>query len=246
MCKKRSRLTVAQNDNDARTNGSQKKKFHTKDMTDIQPLTKTQKEVFESYNSNFNLFLHGSAGSGKTFLGLYLGLRDVLDTGTPYNKLIIIRSNVATRDVGFIKGSLEEKLEIFETPYIDICNRLFSYDKTYENLKKLGYIDFMSSSFLRGLTFDNSIIVVDEASNMNAHELDSVITRVGKDSKIIFAGDIKQTDLLKSTRDKSGVVDFMHILNKMPEFALIEFSTDDIVRSGLVRSYLVTKEKLNL
>ncbi|MBT8449619.1 MAG: PhoH family protein [Gammaproteobacteria bacterium] len=248
MCKKsrRNDLSVAQNDTYARATGANKKKFHTKDLTKVHPLTKTQGEVFASYNSNFNLFLHGSAGTGKTFLSMYLALREVLEEGSPYDKLIIIRSSVATRDVGFLKGDLEEKIAVFEAPYSDICDRLFTYSKTYENMKKIGYIEFMSSSYLRGLTFDNAIILVDECENMNAHELDSIITRVGKDAKIIFSGDIKQTDLLKSSRDKTGIEDFMRVVAHMPEFALVEFTTDDIVRSGLVKSYLITKEKLNL
>ena len=248
MCKKKRRtaLNVAESDNVAREFGANKKKFHVKDLNRVTPLTKTQREVVIAYNSNFNLFLHGSAGTGKTFLSMYLGLRDVLDESTPYKRLIIVRSSVPTRDIGFLPGTQEEKMEAYEIPYSDICNRLFNYSKTYDNLKKLGYVEFMSTSYIRGLTFDNAVILVDESENMTMHELDSIITRVGENSKIVFSGDIRQTDLTKSNRDSSGVVDFMTILSRMSEFATIEFTPDDIVRSGLVRNYLIKKEKLNL
>lgn len=249
MGKKRTRSSELQlviDDHDARTNGANKKKFHIKDLYQITPITQQQKQTFYAYNSNFNLFLTGTAGTGKTFIGMYLGLRDVLDESTPYRKLIIIRSAVPTREIGFLPGDQNEKMEIYEQPYIDICDNLFKYTNCYKNLKLNNYVEFMSSSFLRGLTFDNAIILVDEMQNMTGHELNSIITRVGNDSKIIFCGDMVQTDLNKSKNDQSGLGDFSRIIERMSEFSVIRFTIDDIVRSGSVRNYLIHKEKLGI
>jgi len=242
--KQRSELEVLINDKDARLNGANKKKFHVKDLNPVNPMTENQKKLFHSYNSNLNMFLYGSAGTGKTFLSLYLALRDVLDESTPYDRLIIVRSSVATRDMGFLPGTEQEKMHNFEAPYDSICNELFTYSKSYENLKKLGYVEFYSTSYLRGVTFNNAIVLVDEAANCNFHELDSLITRVGRHSKIIFSGDISQTDLLKSRNDKTGLDDFLNIVNIMSEFAVIRFEIKDIVRSSLVKNYLLCKNKI--
>lgn len=246
MCKKRNRseLEIIVDDQKARREGANKKKFHPKDLSPIQPLTHNQSETFLAYNSGYNLFLSGSAGTGKTFLSMYLALREVLETSTPYDQLIIMRSVVSTRDFGFLPGTEEEKQEVYEKPYMGICDRLFEYSNTYRNLKKLGYIEFTNTSYLRGTTYSDCIILVDESENMNEHELDSIITRVGKNCKIIFSGDVKQTDLIKSNRDRTGFPDFMKIINSMEEFRTIEFTIDDVVRSGLVKSYLIAKDKL--
>jgi phosphate starvation-inducible PhoH-like protein len=248
MCRKRerSKLELLVDDKSARQEGANKKKFHPKDLTAIQPLTHNQSETFVAYNSGFNLFLSGSAGTGKTFISMYLALREVLETSTPYDTLVIVRSVVSTRDFGFLPGSEEEKQEPYEKPYMGICDRLFRYANTYRNLKKLGYVEFTNTSHLRGTTYDNCIILVDESENMNDHELDSIITRIGKNCKIIFSGDSKQTDLLKSNRDQSGHDMFKTIVNRMKSFRVVNFTIDDIVRSDLVKDYLITRERLNL
>lgn len=249
MGKKRTRsseLQIVINDHEARTNGANKKKFHTKDLYQIQPITEQQRQTFYAYNSNFNLFLTGSAGTGKTFLGMYLGLRDVLDESTPYRKLIVIRSAVPTRDIGFLPGDQNEKMEIYEQPYIDICDNLFKYTNCYKNLKANNYVEFMSSSYLRGLTFDNAIILVDECQSMTGHELNSIMTRVGEDSKIVFCGDMVQTDLNKSKHDRSGLEDFSKVIERMGEFSVVRFTVEDIIRSPLIRNYLIQKEKMGI
>ena len=120
-----------------------------------------------------------------------------------------------------------------------------AFEMLYDNLKAQETISFWSTSFLRGTTLDNAIVIVDECQNLNFHELDSIMTRVGNDSKIIFAGDIAQTDLVK-TNEKNGILDFMKILEVMDEFANIEFDVNDIVRSGLIRNYIITKLQLGL
>jgi len=120
-----------------------------------------------------------------------------------------------------------------------------SFDMLYDNLKNQETISFWSTSFLRGTTLDDAIVIVDESQNLNFHELDSIITRVGQDSKIVFCGDINQSDLQR-TNERNGILDFQRILEGMEEFSSIEFGIGDIVRSGLVKSYLISKMTLNL
>lgn len=240
---KRTKLQIIVNDKQAQEHGAAKKTFHLKDLKYVAPMTETQSTVFDAYKQDQNLFLYGTAGCGKTFLGMYMALRDVLDNETEYDKLIIIRSAVASRDIGFLPGTEEEKMQVYEQPYDAICSELVKYSKSYENMKKLGYIEFMSSSFLRGLTFDHAVVLVDETQNMCPSELHTIMTRIGHKSKIIFAGDMAQADLIKSNRDKSGMGDFLKIINSMDEFTSVKFNTNDIVRSGLVKRYIIAKEK---
>lgn len=120
-----------------------------------------------------------------------------------------------------------------------------SFEMLYGNLKTQGTISFWSTSFIRGTTLDNSIILVDEFANLNGHELDSIITRVGEDSKIMFCGDATQSDLIK-TSERNGIIDFMKVLRVMPSFDIIEFDVEDIVRSSLVKEYLTAKYELGV
>ena len=212
-------------------------------MKRVQPKTKNQQNMFDSYYSGKMIAALGSAGSGKTFVAMYLALQEVMENND-YNHIIIVRSAVQTRDQGFMPGSLKEKEAYYETPYIDITNDLFDRGDAYQILKQKGQIKFMTSSFVRGLTFDNAIIIVDEAQSCTEHELSSIITRTGENSKIIFCGDTKQDDLAtnKNRNDVSGLAKFTRVLQAMKEFDIINFTTDDIVRSGLVKSFLVAKE----
>lgn len=218
--------------------GIPKKSFHLKDLKNVHPITENQKKAFFSYNKGNNLMLHGSAGTGKTFLGMFLALRDVLDSSTPYEKVIVIRSSVATRDIGFLPGTEEEKMEVYEHPYISICDELFTFKKTYETMKKLGYIHFASSSYLRGVTFDHAIIVVDEVQNLSDEEINTVMTRIGHKSKIVLCGDTLQNDL----RNKSGLGRNLPTFKRMGSFDMIQFDTDDIVRSNLVKEWIINRE----
>lgn len=217
------------------------KKFSMKKIT---PMTLNQERVTKAYQAGKNLANIGSAGTGKTYLSMALALEEVLEN-EEYTRLIIIRSAVQSREQGFMPGSLNEKMGYYETPYIDIVNDLFGRGDAYQILKQKGMLQFMSTSFVRGLTFDNAIIIVDECQNMTYQELDTVMTRVGESSKIIFCGDMKQDDLKisKHRTDISGLKDFVRVISKMNAFSVVEFTVDDIVRSGIVKEYLIVKER---
>lgn len=210
----------------------------------IEPLTENQRASFEAYMSGKNLLLHGCAASGKTFCGLYLALRDILSGDSKAEKVIIVRSIVPTRDVGFLPGTLAEKMAVYEMPYKAIVNELFCRGDAYDTLKSKGLIEFMSTSFIRGITISNAIIVVDECQNQNFGELQSVITRVGKNCRVIFSGDVEQQDTMKPN-EIDGIDDFMDILEIMPSFACVEFTSKDILRSQFVKEYFEAKEKLH-
>ena len=217
-------------------------------LSTIKPVTDSQKIVFDSWKNGLNQFLFGCAGTGKTFISLYLALQEVLKNETPYDKVIVVRSLIPTREIGFLPGDEEDKAALYQVPYSNMMQFMFeqpneqAFSMLYDRLKAQGSFYFLSTSFLRGLTFDNSIIIVDECQNLNFHELDTIMTRVGQDSKIIFSGDYFQTDLQKNG-EKEGLGSFMSIIDAMEEFSVIEFTIGDIVRSGLVRSYLINKIK---
>jgi predicted ribonuclease YlaK len=215
-------------------------------LVDIDPLTENQKRLFESYAAGKHLVAYGCAGTGKTFISLYNALQDVLDESTPYERIYLVRSLVATREIGFLPGSHEDKADIYQIPYKNMVKYMFQlssdaeFEMLYGNLKSQETIKFWSTSFLRGTTLDNAIVIVDEFQNLNFHELDSIITRVGENTKIVFCGDASQSDLQK-TNERNGIVDFMTVLRKMNSFDIIEFGVEDIVRSGLVKEYIIAK-----
>lgn len=244
--KHRSKQEIYEQDQKARQQGASKKNFTLHDLKTIYPKNETQRIAVESYFSGTNLALIGSAGTGKTLLGMYLGLSDVLSDDMRYKKIVIVRSAVPTRDQGFLAGDLTEKELVYQQPYIQICDSLFDYSKSYENLVKSKYIEFITTSYIRGTTFDDSIILFDEAQSANLHEISTVITRMGKNSKLIICGDHVQSDLIKSKYDVSGLFEFVRIAQNMEEVDIVKFSPNDIVRSGIVRSYLIEKEKLGI
>ncbi len=213
------------------------------DLLQFDPITLNQEKSYAAWDEGYNLVLTGTAGTGKTFNALYLALEDVLDKDTDYDKLIIVRSMVPTRDMGFLPGTKAEKEDAFTTPYKNICCELFGDKASYNKMLIGGQIQFESTSFIRGTTFDNAIIVVDEMQNLNFHELDSVITRVGRSTKIIFSGDYKQSDF-KYEDEKQGIVKFLQIVEQLKNFEIINFGWEDIVRSDFVRDYIMTKEML--
>ena len=227
------------------------KEINHNSITTIKPITDNQKVVFESWKKGMNQFLFGSAGTGKTFVSLYLALQSVFDLKTKFDKVVLVRSLIPTREIGFLPGDEEDKAALYQVPYQNMVQFMFEmpneqqFNTLYDRLKGQGSLYFLSTSFLRGLTFDNSIIIVDECQNLNFHELDTIITRVGQDSKILFCGDFDQTDLRKQN-EKNGLHDFLRILEEMEEFNVTEFTLGDIVRSGFVRSYLINKTKLGI
>ena len=225
-----------------------KKALGNEYLLDIDPLTDNQRKLFDAYAEGKHIVAYGCAGTGKTFITLYNALCEVLDERTPYEKIYLVRSLVATREIGFLPGSYEDKSDIYQIPYKNMVKYMFQmpsdaeFEMLYGNLKSQETIKFWSTSFLRGTTLDNSIVIVDEFQNLSGHELDSIITRVGENSKIMFCGDATQSDLIK-TNDRNGIVDFMRILRAMPSVDIIEFGIEDICRSGLVKEYLIAKSE---
>ena len=228
-----------------------KKPINIDHLKTIEPLTSNQERVFKAYGEGKHLVLHGAAGTGKTFISLYLALQQVLDEGNPYDKVYMVRSLVPTREIGFLPGDHEDKSNLYQIPYKNMVKYMFempddtAFDFLYDNLRTQETISFWSTSFIRGTTFDNSVIIVDEFSNLNFHELDSIITRIGQNCRIIFSGDVAQSDLVKNN-ERTGILDFLQIIQSMPSFDSVEFGIDDIVRSGLVREYLIAKMNAQL
>ena len=219
-------------------------------MTDVVPLTENQEKVFKAWEDGKHMFIYGCAGTGKTFCALYNALHDVLSTTPSYDSVYLVRSLVATREIGFLPGDHEDKSSLYQIPYKNMVKYMFElsndrdFEVLYGQLKAQESVKFWSTSFLRGVTLDNSVIIIDEMQNLNFHELDSIITRVGENSRIIFCGDAMQTDLVKD-REKNGIHDFMRILEFMPDdFTMVEMGIDDICRSGLVRNYLLAKNQV--
>jgi phosphate starvation-inducible protein PhoH and related proteins len=214
-------------------------------LQDIEPMTDTQAQVFDSYLSGKNLMCHGVAGTGKTFISSYLAIRDILEKYDDKESLQIVRSVVPTRDMGFLPGSQKEKSRVYEAPYYSIFGELFGRGDAYEVLKSRNQVHFTTTSFVRGLTFNDSIVIVDECQNMTYHELDSIITRLGDNCRVIFCGDFRQSDF-KWDDERQGILNFMKIIKSMKSFDFVEFQKEDIVRSDLVKEYIINKLELGM
>lgn len=234
------------------TKSNRKRKAIGKEfLLEIEPITETQKKFFDAYDDDKHLVAHGVPGSGKTFISIYKALQEVFNEHSDKETVYIVRSLVQTRSIGFMPGNETEKQGYFETPYRNMVKYMFQlpseadFDMLYDNLKSQKTIKFYNTSFLRGLTFDNCVVIVDEFANLNFHELDSIITRVGENCRIIFSGDAEQTDLI-NTNERNGIHDFMRILQIMPSFEIFDFGVDDIIRSGLVKEFILAKRSLNL
>jgi len=214
------------------------------ELKKFEPLTENQSKFFEGYKrGDYFTMLCGSAGTGKSFIACYKAIEEVLDKTSSFHRIVIVRSAVQSRDLGFTPGSVEDKMSLYEQPYMQIFHTLFGRRDSYDALKECGRIEFISTSFIRGMSFDDAIIIVDECQNMTFEELSTIMTRVGYRSKIIFCGDYKQTDLYRNNKDKSGMKKFHEIAKMMGSFTNIEFTTDDIVRSSLVKDFLIAVEK---
>lgn len=227
--------------------GAKGRGIRLSDIKRIEPLTDSQTDFFHAYEDGENaIVMMGSAGVGKTFLAVYKALEEILQPEPSYDKVVLVRSLLSGRDVGHLPGSLEEKGEIYELPFKEVVNDILGKQDAYTKLKESGKIEFHSSSFLRGLTFNKSIIIIDEAQNFTWQELSTAITRFGRDSKIIICCDYAQNDLVQKKSDVSGLRTFIEVTQKMEEFVHIKFTTADIIRSGLVKSFLIQCERLGL
>lgn len=211
----------------------------------VNPITENQRKTFELFDEGKHLLLTGTAGTGKTFLSLYLSLSDMMLPDCEQNKIYIIRSVVPTRDMGFLPGNQKEKMKVYEAPYYGICTELYGRSDAYEILKQKNAIEFMSTSFVRGITMNDCFVIVDEMQNLTFHELDSIVTRIGKNCKVIFSGDFRQTDLTKE-QEKGGLHNFIRIIDRISDFGCVNFTAEDIVRSRLVKEYIIAREKLGL
>jgi len=211
----------------------------------INPLTENQRIAFDSFDDGKHLMLHGMAGTGKTFIALYKAIESLMENTGVQNKIYIVRSVVPTRDMGFLPGNQKEKMKVYEAPYYAICTELFDRSDAYEILKQKNAVEFISTSFVRGITMNNCFVIVDEVNNMTFHELDSVITRIGKGCRVLFCGDFRQSDLTKD-QERSGLKDFMRVIGKLNDFVHVDFLEQDIVRSKLVKEYIIARQKLGL
>tara|TARA_Y100000385_G_scaffold288798_1_gene356394 strand:- start:1405 stop:2109 length:705 start_codon:yes stop_codon:yes gene_type:complete len=221
-------------------------KLRIDDLLTFEPITAAQETVYKAWDEGNHIVMAGSAGTGKTFSALYLALEQALDKGNPaIERVVVVRSIVPTREIGFLPGSIEEKVDAYTGPYRAICSELFDDTLAYDKLTKQNLIEFSSTSFLRGLTFTDCVLVVDEMQNLTFHELDSIITRVGQNCRIIFCGDYYQSDFVKSN-DKSGLAKFLHVIDHLNNFTTVNFTWADIVRSDFVRDYIMTKEMLGV
>lgn len=219
-------------------------KIKIDNLKTLTPLTENQKKFFDAYKrGDYFIGLLGTAGTGKTICAMYKALEEVLDKGNPFSKLIIVRSAVPTRDLGHLPGSVDEKMEIYELPFVQICSSLFNRADAYQRLKEQHVITFIPTSYIRGMTFDNAVVIFEEIQSNTYHEISSLMQRIGHQSKLILCGDLKQNDLLYKKNDTSGLGKFLEIARLMDEFTEISFTVDDIVRSSLVKSWIMAEEQ---
>lgn len=215
-------------------------------IKEIIPLTDAQERVYDQFEEGKNLVLHGLAGTGKSYISLYLALDEVMCDESPYQRVVVIRSAVPSRDIGYMPGSLKDKIKVYESPYEMICNNLFDNQAAYSQLKSKHIIDFQSTSFLRGLTFDNTIIIIDEVQNMTSMELHTILTRIGNNTRFIMCGDYRQDDLADKRTEQSGLKQTLQVLKLIPSVSIIEFGIKDIVRSGFVKQYIIARNELGM
>lgn len=245
MSRKKQRLKLVQSDtsNSFVNFDESKHKVKLTDLKQIFPLTHNQETFFNLYRKGTQaILLHGVAGTGKTYIAMYNAFHEIMQPNSLQQKVVIVRSAVPSREIGHLPGNEKEKTEVYMQPYREIASELFPRfgSNAFTKLKEQGYADFMVTSYVRGLTLDNCIVIVDECQNMTDMELNSIMTRVGQNTKIIFSGDFRQTDLSKK-HDASGLHKFIGTIGHMPSFRTVEFDVEDIVRSKLVKEYIIAR-----
>jgi phosphate starvation-inducible protein PhoH and related proteins len=222
--------------------GPRVKKWTQLDLRSIKPLTPAQEDLFKSFFEGSHICAYGSAGTGKSYITMWLALNEIFRENPKHNRIIIIRSCVASRDIGFLPGTEEEKMAVYERPYIDIVGDIIGKTNAYEDMKAAGVIEFMTTSYVRGISVNDAIIIVDESQNMTLHELNSVMGRVGKNTRICVLGDVSQNDLVKKRGDETGFPCFLKIIEAMREFEKILFQRHDIIRSSFCKSWICAFE----
>lgn len=210
-------------------------------LIEVNPLTANQSSVFTAFSRGEHVICSGSAGTGKTFIALYLSMKLIYSQRTPIDHLVIVRSAVPTRDMGFLPGSIGEKNAVYEEPYANIIDEIHGQPFSYEALSKNDTIHFQTTSFLRGLTWDNCVVILDEAQNMSFHEINSVVTRLGENSRLIICGDRTQTDLCNNGFEK-----LLHVCQWMDDITIVNFTCEDIVRSDFVKRWIIACEEANV
>ena len=252
MSKKRKRSRNAQiidladalvNNGHAIQEGPKRKKWTRHDLKHIKPLTTNQEEMFRAFFEGKHICAHGSAGTGKTFIAIYLALNEMFHSQT-IDRIVIVRSAVPTRDMGFMKGTLEEKEALYELPYAEMFTELLGRRNSYQDMKDADVVRFCTTSYVRGLTWDNAVVIVDEVQNMNFHEINSIVTRLGDSSRVILVGDLRQNDLHNRRHDQSGIDSLIKVAEQMPAFGVVHFTKHDIVRSAFVKSWICTSEEV--
>lgn len=231
---------------EAVSTGPAKKTWYKTDMKVVRPMTANQEIAFNHWYASYerHLALLGSAGTGKSFLAIAMGILDVMDPQTPQKKMIIVRSLAQGRQIGALPGSLEEKQGPTFSIYNTIFADLFGRSDTLANMVLAEVVQLVDTSHIRGATWNNAIVVVDEITSMNDHEVDTVMTRIGEDSRVIICGDQKQSDLVTSANkaDKHNYQKFLTTIERMPSIDIVKFTFDDIVRSGFVKDWIIASD----
>lgn len=220
-----------------------KKRWSKHDLCAFRPLTEKQKDSIYAFSSGKHLALLGSAGTGKTFLGIYLASSLMVDPDSQTDKIIVLRTAVQARDQGFVKGDPAEKMDPYSVPYKQAFTKIFGRANSFYDLIKAKKLVFDSTSFLRSVTFDNAVVIFDEAQNAEFREINTVITRLGQNSRLILIGDSLQDDLSKN--EESGLPKFSKIVTQhLPtDFHITTFTSEDIVRSDLVKRWVIGCEE---
>jgi len=235
---------IISNNGVAMSEGPRKKKWTIHDLYTQHPLTPAQEDVFHAYYNKSDICMYGTAGTGKTYIALYLAIEDIITQRSNKHNIIIVRSAVEPRHIGFLPGTLDEKIQEYEKPYVDIFSELFGRGSTYYDMKNANIVRFLTTSFLRGLTWDNSIVIIDEGQNLTFHEINTVMSRIGTNSRVIFIGDLAQSDLSMKRFERTGMEEALQIMCDMVRFSCVEFTQQDIVRGDFVRDWIISSERV--